>query len=307
MAAPEPDDAFDRAVAAAAAADAAVVCIGLDGDWETEGRDREHLDLPGRQVKLARAVAAVQPRTVVVVVAGAPVDVSWAEDVPAVLWAWYPGQEGGHGLADVLLGAAEPGGRLPCTLPRRLADTPAFLDTPPDPGVLRYQEGTFCGHRWYDARGIEPAFPFGHGLGYTTFTIGRPVIDETPLAAGADAVVDVEVTNTGERAGAEVVQLYVGDDEATVRRAPRELRGFAKVHLEPGASRTVRFVLGPRELAFWDARAAGWRAEPGTFSVWAGRSSRDVGEPARLVLGETWTAPPSAPVGGAGAVPTNPR
>ena len=304
MAAPEPADSFERAVAAAAAADAAVVVIGLDGDWETEGRDREHIDLPGRQVELVRAVVAVQPRTVVAVVAGAPVDVSWADEVPGVLWCWYPGQEGGRGIADVLTGAAEPGGRLPCTLPRRIEDTPAFLDTPPDPGVLRYQEGTFCGHRWYDARLVEPAFPFGHGLGYTTFDLGSPQLGSDPLAAGDDIVVEVPVTNTGGRPGGTVVQLYVGDDTASVRRAPRELRGFAKVHLDPGASTVVRFVLGPRELAFWDASAAGWRAEAGTFSVWAGRSSRDLTEPARLVLVEDWTAPPSDPVGGAGAALT---
>jgi beta-glucosidase len=149
---PEPVDALERAVAAAAAADVAVVAIGLDDDWETEGRDRDHLDLPGRQVELVRAVAAAQPNTVVLVVAGSPVDLSWVDAVPAVLWCWYPGQEGGRAIADVLAGAVDPGGRLPCTMPQRLADTPAFLDTPPDPGVLRYQEGVFCGHRWYDAR-----------------------------------------------------------------------------------------------------------------------------------------------------------
>jgi beta-glucosidase len=301
MSAPQPEDAFERAVAAAAAADAAVVVIGLDGDWETEGRDRDHLELPGRQVELVRAVAAVQPRTAVLVVAGAPVDLSWAADVPSVLWCWYPGQEGGHGLADVLTGAAEPGGRLPCTMPQRLEHTPALLDTPPDPGVLRYQEGTFCGHRWYDARHLEPAFPFGHGLGYTTFEVGTPAVPTDPVAPGEEVVVEVPVANTGDRPGATVVQLYVGDEVASVRRAPRELRGFAKVRLAPGASTTVRLVLGPRELAFWDAREGCWRAEAGSFLVWAGLSSRDLAEPARFSLSGDWTAPASGPVGGAGA------
>jgi beta-glucosidase len=294
VAAPEADDALQQAVATAAAADAAVVVIGLDGDWETEGRDRDHLDLPGRQVELVRAVAAAQPRTVVVVVAGSPVDLSWADDVPAVLWCWYPGQEGGLGIADVLTGAADPGGRLPCTMPRRLEDTPAWLDTPPDPGVLRYQEGVFCGHRWYDARGIEPAFPFGHGLSYTTFAIEPPVV--AGIAAGGGTVIDVTVTNVGDRAGSEVVQLYVGDDAASVRRAPRELRGFAKVALDPGQTTTVRFTLAPRDLAFWDARSSCWRAEAGTFTVWAGRSSRDLAPPVTIELPTDWTAPPSAPV-----------
>jgi beta-glucosidase len=290
---PEPDDLFDRAVQAAAGADAAVVVVGLDNDWETEGRDREHLDLPGRQVELVRAVAAAQPRTAVVVLAGAPVDLSWADDVPAVVYAWYPGQEGGYALGDVLSGQRDPGGRLPCTMPRRLEDTPAFLDTPPDPGVLRYQEGTFCGHRWYDARGIEPAFPFGHGLSYTTFAIGRPVLRSTTVEPGEPVVVDVTVTNTGDRDGSEVVQLYVGDDDASVRRAPRELRGFAKVALAPGEQAEVTFVLGPRDLAFWDAAQGGWRAEAGTFHLWVGRSSRDLGEPAACTLAGAWTAPPS--------------
>ena len=266
MAPPEPDDAFERAVAAAAAADAAVVVIGLDGDWETEGRDRDHLDLPGRQVELVRAVAAAQPRTVVVVVAGAPVDLSWADEVPAVLWGWYPGQEGGRALADVLTGAVEPGGRLPCTLPRRLEDTPAFLDTPPDPGVLRYQEGVFCGHRWYDARHIEPAFPFGHGLGYTTFAIGTPQVPSDAVAPGADVVVEVPVTNTGDRAGAEVVQLYVGDDTATVRRAPTRA-----ARLRQGAPRRRARPPSPASCSVRASSPSGtpapacWRAEAGTL------------------------------------------
>ena len=293
VAAPEPADAFERAVAAAAGADAAIVVVGLDNDWETEGRDREHLDLPGRQVELIRAVAAAQPRTVVAVVAGAPVDLSWADEVPAVLWCWYPGQEGGRGLADVLTGVADPGGRLPCTMPRRIEDTPAFLDTPPDPGVLRYQEGVFCGHRLYDVRQIEPAFPFGHGLSYTTTSIGSPLLARDTVAAGDGLVIDVVVSNTGERAGTEVVQLYVGDDDASVRRAPRELRGFAKVALAPGERAEVRFVVGPRDLAFWDARAECWRVEPGTFRIWAGRSSRDLGQPVTATVTGEWTAPAS--------------
>jgi beta-glucosidase len=285
---PEPADAFERAVAAAADADVAVVVVGLDVDWETEGRDRDDLSLPGRQVELVRAVAAVQPRTVVAVIAGAPVDLSWVAGVPGLLWCWYPGQEGGRAVADVIAGDVDPGGRLPCTMPKGLEDTPAFLDTPPDPGVLRYQEGVFCGHRWYDARDIEPVFPFGHGLSFTTFEIGRPEID--------GLAVSVPVTNSGDRPGREVVQLYVGDTVSSVRRAPRELRAFAKVALEPGATEVVRCTLTHRDLAFWDPRQSTWRAEAGEFQVWAGRSSRDLGEPAVLTLDADWEAPPSAPL-----------
>ncbi len=296
MAPPEPPDAVERAVAAAAAADGAVVVVGLDGDWETEGRDRDDLALPGRQVELIRAVAAAQPRTVVAVLAGSPVDLSWADDVPALLWCWYPGQEGGAALADVLTGALEPGGRLPCTMPRRLEDTPAFLDTPPDPGVLRYQEGVFGGHRWYDARGVEPAFPFGHGLGYTTFAIGAPVLAAEQVDPGGEVVLDLPVTNTGGRAGSEVVQVYVGDDEASLRRPPRELRAFGKVVLEPGATATVRCTLTMRELACWDPRRGGWLAEAGRFTVWAGRSSRQLGPPVSVELTGDWEAGPEAPL-----------
>jgi beta-glucosidase len=292
---PEATDAFEQAVAAAAAADVAIVAIGLDADWETEGRDRDHMGLPGRQVELVRAVAAVQPKTVVVVVAGSPVDLSWAAEVPAVLWCWYPGQEGGRAVADVLSGDVDPGGRLPCTMPQRIEHTPAFFDTPPDPGVLRYQEGVFCGHRWYDARHIEPAFPFGHGLSYTTFELGPIALSTDTLEPGAALDVVVPIRNTGRRPGREVVQLYLGDDEATVRRAPRELRGFAKVELAAGEVTEVRLPLGPRELAFWDARSGCWRAEAGRFTVWAGRSSRDLEAPASFELTADWTAAPSDP------------
>jgi beta-glucosidase len=228
-----------------------------------------------------RAVAAVQPRTVVAVIAGAPVDLAWAEEVPGLLWCWYPGQEGGRAVADVLAGDVDPGGRLPCTMPQRLEDTPAYLDTPPDPGVLRYQEGVFCGHRWYDARGIDPVYPFGHGLSYTTFDMGDPVVDGMRVS--------VPVTNTGDRAGVAVVQIYVGDPVASVRRPLRELRAFAKVVLDPGATEIVEATLTNRDLAFWDARRSTWRAEAGEFLVWAGRSSRDLGVPAVLTLDSEWS------------------
>lgn len=293
---PEAPDTFDRAVAAAAAAEVALVVVGLDNDWETEGRDRTSLALPGRQVELIEAVAAVQPRTVVAVVAGSPVDLSWASSVPGLLWCWLPGQEGGRAVADVLFGAVDPGGRLPCTFPASLADTPALLDTPPDPGVLRYQEGVFTGHRWYDVREIEPAFPFGFGLSYTTFALGPPRLASPTVEPGGTVDLAVEVTNTGNRPGSTIVQLYLGDPEASVRRPVRELRAFAKVHLEPGATADVRARLTMRDLAFWDPRSDAWLAEPGEHLVWAGTSSRALAEPVSFVLTERWTAPASAPI-----------
>lgn len=289
---PEAPDALEHSVATARDADAAIVVVGLDGDWETEGRDRDALDLPGRQVELIRAVAAAQPRTVVVVVAGSPVDLSWAAEVPAVLWVWLPGQEGGRAVADVLLGDAEPGGRLPCTLPARLEDTPSFLDT--EPGVLRYPEGVFTGHRWYDARGIEPAFPFGFGLGYTTWALGDPIVGG-PIEPDDVVQVRVPVTNTGGRRATCTVQVYVGHPGAPRPRAVRELRGFAKVAVDAGGADEVVVTLTMRDLAHWDPVAEAWVAEAGEHLVWAGTSSRALTSPVTLVLTEPWRAPASAP------------
>ena len=281
--APLADDAMERAVTAARDADAAVLVVGLDGEWETEGRDRDDLQLPGRQVELIEAVVAAQPRTVVVVLAGSPVDLTWAERVPALLWGWYPGQEGGRAIADVLFGDREPGGRLPCTFPRRLEDTPAAGDTAP--GVLRYDEGVVTGHRWYDVQGVEPAFPFGFGLGYTTWALGPPEVD------GLD--VRVPLTNTGPRRGTQVVQLYVAAPGAPFRA----LRAFERVGLDPGEAGDARFTLGMRDLAHWDPETHRWVVEAGEHAVWAGTSSRDLVGPVPLTVAERWTATASDPLG----------
>jgi beta-glucosidase len=259
-----PDDALLHARDAARSADAAVVIVGYDGRWESEGFDRPSLQLPGEQDALVRAVAAVNPRTVVVVNAGAPVAMDWSEEVAALLQVWFPGQAGGHALADVLVGRVNPSGRLPTTFPRRLEDTPAFATYPGADGVARYAEGLLVGYRHYDVNEVEPRFCFGHGLSYTTFELSRLLVD------GDEATVDV--TNTGERAGAEVVQVYV----RRVDSAMRQLRGFAKVALEPGASHTVRVPLPRRAFSHWEVDAHDWRVEPGEFEVLVGASSRDI-------------------------------
>lgn len=266
---------IDDAARAAAAADAAVVVIGLDGEWETEGRDRDDLSLPGDQVALIRAVAAAQRRTVVVVAAGSPVDVSWSDKVPAILWASYPGQAAAAAIVDAVLGRQDPAGRLPFTIPTRIEDTPAFLDVPPDPGRIHYSERVFVGHRWYDARGVEPAYCFGHGGSYTTFSHGQPTLVPAAPEAGAPIVIDVPLTNTGARPGAEVVQAYLSGRPGPGRH-PHALVGFAKAHLAPGESRTVRVTLAPRTLAWWDVTQSTWRAEPGTYRIEIARSSRDI-------------------------------
>jgi beta-glucosidase len=291
--APPPlDDGIAEAAALAAGADAAVVVVGRDGEWETEGRDRDDLSLPGPQAELVRAVAAAQPRTTVVVLAGSPVDLDWASEVPALLWGWFPGQQGGEALAAVLAGDRDATGRLPCTLPASLEDTLARTAARGS-GHVPYEEGVFAGHRRYDRDGIDPAFPFGFGLSYTTFDIGAPLPSAAVLAPGQGLTVTVDVTNTGDRPGVETVQLYVRDVEASVERPDRELRGFAKVALDPGATGTATIALGPRDLAFWDEPGGQWRAEAGTFELIAARSSRDPGAASTVELTGDWVVPPS--------------
>lgn len=296
-----PPDAVDRAVAAAAAADVAVVVVGTDDEWESEGFDRRSMDLPGEQEALIRSVAAANPRTVVVVNAGAPVTMGWVDDVAAVAQVWFGGQAMAEAIAHVLTGDAEPGGRLPTTVPERLEHNPSWGSFPGDHDHHRYGEGVFVGYRWYQSRHLPVRFPFGHGLSYTTFEIGTPTVAPS-FAPGTGATVEVEVpvTNTGSRSGSEVVQLYVAPPPRTeVPRPAQELKAFAKVHLAPGESGVARLVLDDRAFAWWDVgteahaavvdrlplkppggagevRAPGWRVEPGTYTVRIGRSSEDI-------------------------------
>ena len=279
-----PSDLLERAVQCAAAADAAIVVVGLNDEWESEGHDRADLELPGRQVELIEKVAAANPRTVVVVNAGAPIRMDWLARVPAVVQLWYPGQEAGHALADVLCGDLNPSGRLPQTWPRRLEDTPAFLHYPGENGRVVYGEGLFMGYRYYDARKVEPLFPFGHGLSYTRFGYTDLRLARASIAAGESVEVELDVTNRGTRAGQEVVQLYVRDVASRLARPEQELRAFAKLALAPGETRTVRFTLDARALSYWDPAAPGWVAEPGEFELRAGASSRDIRARASFTL-----------------------
>ena len=267
---PNPPDLMERAVALARRADAVVCIVGTDNDWETEGNDRESMALPAPQDELVRAVAAANPRTVVVINAASPVDMPWCDDVAAVVQAWFPGEEWGNALADVLSGDISPSGKLATTIPMRIEDTPAFTSYPGERGHVRYGEGVFVGYRWYDARRIEPRFAFGHGLSYTTFQIGEPVWD-----AGARTL-SVRVTNAGGVRGAEVVQCYVHDVESSVARPPHELAAFAKVWLDPGEARDVTLLVEDRAFAFWDVDAHAWTVEPGEFELRVGTSSRDI-------------------------------
>jgi beta-glucosidase len=284
------DDALVAdAVACAREADVAVVCVGLpDGD-ENEGDDREHLALPRSHDALVAAVAAVHDRVVVVLANGSPVTMPWVDDVAAVVEGYLGGQAGGGGMADVLTGRVNPGGRLAETFPRHLDDVPAARHAPGGPNTVEHREGLYVGYRFHDTVGGDVLFPFGHGLSYTTFEVADVTLDRaevTPeeLAAGATVTVRSRVDNTGELAGSTVVQVYVRDLEAAVYRPDRELRAFAKVRLAPGASETVELELGERAFAFWDVDHHGWTVEPGGFEVLVGLSSRDLRGSAPLTV-----------------------
>ena len=261
---------FDRAVQLTGEADVAVVVVGTTEEVESEGFDRTSLMLPGRQDDLVRAVAAANPRTIVVVNAGAPVLLPWADDVAAVLLAWFPGQEFGHALADVLLGKAEPGGRLPVTWPATEQGLPT---TTPTDGVLAYDEGLLIGYRWYDDQGREPHYRFGHGLGYTSWGY-RHVAAE--LDQDGTVTLQVRLQNTGTRPGREVVQVYASRPDSTVPRPRRWLVGFAAASAAAGEELTVPVVAPLRALQHWDDTTHTWRTEPGTFDLHVGPSSGDL-------------------------------
>ncbi len=265
-------DAFERAVAVARNSDVAILVVGTNGDWETEGKDRAHFDMPGRQVELVEAVIAANPHTIVIVNAGSPVSLACARTAPALLQSWFLGQETGNAVADVLSGDLDASGRLPTTLPRNIEDTPAFPHYPGADGQVQYGEGVFVGYRHYEARGVEPEFPFGHGCSYTTFDYANLDV----ALVGDEVIVNVAVTNTGARPGTEVVQVYIADLDASVPRPVKELAAFAKVKLEPGATETLQMRFNREALAFWSETARGWVVEPGTFEILIGSSSADI-------------------------------
>jgi beta-glucosidase len=282
-----------EAVGLAAASDTTVVVVGLPLRSEEEARDRTTLDLPPAQRELLAELATLDTRLVVVVMAGAPValDDEWHDAAAAIVWAGLLGQGGGRALARVLTGAAEPTGRLAETLPRRLEDTPAYLEFPGERAHVRYAEGVFVGHRWYDVRGIAPRYPFGHGLGYTTVVWSEPQVEVLDAAAG-DVRVTLTLTNTGDRTGTEVVQVYIGDPESAVRRPVRELKAFETVTLAPAEARVVELDLGGRDFSWYDVGAGAWRCEAGAFLVEVGASSADLRGSVEITLPDGPGVPP---------------
>jgi beta-glucosidase len=285
-----PEDALlEEAVAAAAASDVAVVVVGSPEGLESEGYDRAGLSLPGRQDELVAAVAAANRRTVVVVNSGMPMLMPWADQVAAIVQVWFPGQEFGHALADVLLGAAEPGGRLPVTMPRTESSCPVGPAIP-DGGALEYSEGLLVGYRGYDAAETEPLFPFGHGLGYTSWAYEGLDVPVGVVRAQADVEITVSVRNIGSRPGRETVQVYLSgpQDEAgglAQGRPVRVLVGLASAHAEPGETAHVRLRLPSRAFARWDPELHAWVYPHGRYSVQVGRSSRDLRLVAPVVVG----------------------
>jgi beta-glucosidase len=285
--APQPADSLERAVALAASSDVALLFVGLSEEWESEGFDRPNLELAGKQRELIEAVAAANPRTIVVLNTGSPIAMPWLNKVAAVLEAWYPGQECGNAIADVLFGAVNPSGKLTETFPQRLQDNPAYINYPGENGQVRYGEGIFVGYRYYEKKQIAPLFPFGFGLSYTTFTYCGLRLSAQTLAPDQALEVSIDVTNTGKRAGHEVVQLYIRDTVASVQRPEKELKAFAKLHLEVGAKQTVTFSVTRESLAYYDIQQRAWVAEAGEFEVLVGSSSQDIHATGIFTLTET--------------------
>ena len=288
----------DRLIAdaadAARRADVVIFVGGLNKatGQDCEDSDRESLALPYNQDAVIEALVAANPRTVVVNVSGNAVAMPWADKVPAILQAWFLGSESGNSLADVIFGHVNPSGKLPMSFPVRLDDVaahavgeyPGTKRADSDIVDIRYNEGVLVGYRWFDTKKIRPLFAFGHGLSYTTFGYGKLSADASKIGPDGAMTLSVDVTNTGSRAGAETVQLYISDTKASVKRPAKELKNFAKIYLEPGQTKTVTFTVRPSDLAFFDAGAHAWKAEPGEFRAHVGAASDDIRSSLRFVL-----------------------
>jgi len=267
---------IDEARKVAAAADVALVFAGLPQQYESEGIDRTHIDLPPSHNRLIEAIAGVQKNLVIILTNGSAVAMPWVDRVPAIVESWLGGQAGAGAVADVLFGAVNPSGKLAETFPMRLQDTPAYLNFPGEQGETIYGERIFVGYRYFEAREIAPLFPFGHGLSYTRFDYSDIQVSAKDITDSDGLTVTLTITNTGPVAGKEVVQLYVSDPVSRLQRPVKELKGFSKVTLEPGEGEEVRFTLGARDFSYYDPGQSRWIAESGAFEIGIGASSADI-------------------------------
>jgi beta-glucosidase len=276
------DESFDRALIDEASknarsAEVALVYISLPATKESEGYDRPDLDLTSHQVALIKAVTTVQPDTIVILNNGAPIVMSeWIDGTAAVLEAWMMGQAGGGAIADVLYGKVNPSGKLAETFPLKLIDTPAYINYPGENGTVRYGEGIFTGYRYYDTKEVPTLFPFGYGMSYTTFDYQNPKVSSQTFQDVDGLTVSVEVTNTGKMAGKEVVQVYVHDHKSGLVRPTKELKGFAKIELQPEETKTVSVSLDLRAFAYYHPAYGQWITEDGAFDILIGASSTDI-------------------------------
>jgi beta-glucosidase len=285
-------DLIDQAVGLAQSADVALLYIALPATKESEGYDRTDLDLSVQQVALIQAVAKAQPKTVVVLSNGAPVTMSaWIDAVPAVLEGWMMGQAGGGALADILFGRVNPCGKLAETFPLRLSDTPAHLNWPGGAGKVQYGEGLFIGYRYYDAKELPVLFPFGHGLSYTTFAYSNAKVSAKTFRDVDGLAVTVDVTNTGQMAGKEIVQVYVHDRASGLVRPEKELKGFAKVALQPGETKSVAIKLDFRAFAYYHPGYKQWITEDGDFDILIASSAADIHHTLAVTLESTLNLP----------------
>ena len=269
-----PHDALERALAIARSCDSVLVFAGNPLHFESEGVDRPEMGLPGDQDELISAVAKVNPNTVVVLNAGSPVLMPWINEVRSVVLAYYPGQEGGHAIADILFGNVNPSGKLTFTIPGKYEDNPSFLNYPGSRDVL-YGEGIFVGYRYYDTKDVSPLFCFGHGLSYTNFEYSELVAPES-IKQGEVLEISFKVKNTGDTPGKEVAQVYINDQRSRLQRPIKELKAFSKVYLEAGEEKIVTLKLNERAFSYFDPDRKSWVAEPGVFNILVGSSSRDI-------------------------------
>jgi len=281
---PHADDLMSEALEIAAQSDVVVVLAGLTSEWESESFDRPDMLLPGEQNKLIEEISKVNQNVIVVLNCGAPVEMPWLDEVPAVLQMWYDSQEQGNALSDILFGDVSPSGKLPTTFPKRIQDNPSYLNFPGENGKVHYGEGIFIGYRYYEKKFIEPLFPFGHGLSYTQFEYSNLQIDEEINGVADGVPLSVDVKNVGSCAGKETVQVYIREMQPMLARPDKELKAFQKISLQPGENKTIQLMLTDEAFWFFDPKIRKWTFNPGTFEILIGSSSADIRRSKRVKI-----------------------